>query len=1123
MAKPFDIPLGGITAALSPRACKDGDLDAASNLINEGDGLRPLCRPAHIMEDADGKCRLTGTQTIVFLHRNMDYGNFVVRDGAAASPVFLWRTEDDDALHPVPLPEGAEPACWNAVGNTLLAICEDRTWYLLYDRDTAAYRLLGDRIPELLVSFGLTGHPRLYSRTMESGDIEDVIDWRLPDGVKDWQRSSRPDTTRYTIRHYGFKALINDTDNSFSYGHDGSGTDYWSEDDDAWLPEEALWSHEFREGLQTELTQDVMGFWSKFNAKAGRGKDRFTMPFFACAALRLYDGTTASQTPPVLMNPCTSAPPVWGYGVHGNKADWFIGDAMLVACDLDYALMGGMKKTLADWKDIILSVDFFVSSDMYPFRAEGRIKRFVRPSEIFKSSFIGRLHEATLCPSGRGDERTAEDGRKAGEWHGRLKGACDREGEACDLSASSPCGDGQDAYAQAYRDAFAKAYAEGGDTSKRFAVPDEHEWPWFRDCVADCLADRSFLADYSEYAFSDIYRLYFSNSRSLPVAVFGVEMPVKENADYEKELKENSAFYLIKSIDVEELPDGAGRHALELDEGTLGAREARESLKPLYRAHEKRGASFAAVYNGRLHLCGVQRNVEAGLPAASLLAWADRLRRFAITEAEGTHAYVGPYDGDGDGQPDSDRYVPGKEGHYVMAPDPLKNYGPCPLYAEYRLKIDGKEYVFAAPGPEGFDMLPPFGHKDAPWTGEAVHRGSWLFAPYEECSRLTLKYNSAGQRVYDMKKSNAMDGAVSLLPYGTDRPGSPFTPLEGLGASVSIPEPGTLYVSEAGNPFVFRAEDMTNVGASRLLAVASASKALSEGQFGDFPLYAFTDEGVWALSAGQNGQYGAAHPLTMDVVTDTGSIVPVDNQVVFPTSRGIMALSGSSSRCISDAIWSPAMPCLCDDLPRIAEAFPRGAHCGVFRRRITVEEMCRRGFKMVYDYPHQRLYVFDGDPAVARAWVFSMRGGSWGEMHGWQAVSAVGAYPRAVVQCLRLTADGDGEPCVIDLSAPSHSPMPGCLVTRPLKFGAPDAYKTVYDALARGWGADAAVKGMALYGSRDGRQWALVRSCRGWQMRGFGGSPYKYFRLAAEMELPEDGRIDALTLTAAPRLGDKPR
>ena len=62
-------------------------------------------------------------------------------------------------------------------------------------------------------------------------------------------------------------------------------------------------------------------------------------------------------------------------------------------------------------------------------------------------------------------------------------------------------------------------------------------------------------------------------------------------------------------------------------------------------------------------------------------------------------------------------------------------------------------------------------------------------------------------------------------------------------------------VSEAENPLIFPAKNSVQVGSSAIFALAANTQPISEGQFGEAPLYAFTDEGVDRKSTRLNSSH----------------------------------------------------------------------------------------------------------------------------------------------------------------------------------------------------------------------------------------------------------------------------
>lgn len=99
-----------------------------------------------------------------------------------------------------------------------------------------------------------------------------------------------------------------------------------------------------------------------------------------------------------------------------------------------------------------------------------------------------------------------------------------------------------------------------------------------------------------------------------------------------------------------------------------------------------------------------------------------------------------------------------------------------------------------------------------------------------------------------------------------------------------------LKVSAVDNPFYFPTAQ-TYKFEGEIKGLASNAEAISPGQFGQFPLYVFTDTGIWAMQVDTSGQgaYTAQSPFSREVCS--GAICPVSGGVVFATDKGVMAIS----------------------------------------------------------------------------------------------------------------------------------------------------------------------------------------------------------------------------------------
>jgi hypothetical protein len=289
---------------------------------------------------------------------------------------------------------------------------------------------------------------------------------------------------------------------------------------------------------------------------------------------------------------------------------------------------------------------------------------------------------------------------------------------------------------------------------------------------------------------------------------------------------------------------------------------------------------------------------------------------------------------------------------------------------------------------------------------------------------------------------------------------------------------------------MFLASNINTVGDGEVLALSAAVKALSEGQFGQFPLYAFTTEGVWSLQTSTTGTYTSVQPITRDVCTNSAGIRQLDSSVLFATDRGIMQLIGSTAQCITDAINSnypfdvTTLPHFADLHKMIHSDSDTCVPAKPFNDFIAKDDiLC----DILYDYVHQRIFIYN--PSVTYAYVFSLKSKAWGMTFS-RMQYTVNAYPQA----LAVAKDSNGSLYLADYSNSLTNNVGVLYVTRPLKLGTANELKTVTALIQRGMYARGTVK-TVLYGSRDMVNWHMVSSSQDHYLRGMRGTPYKYFRI----------------------------
>ncbi|MGN1228654.1 MAG: hypothetical protein ACI4T5_03255 [Prevotella sp.] len=372
-------------------------------------------------------------------------------------------------------------------------------------------------------------------------------------------------------------------------------------------------------------------------------------------------------------------------------------------------------------------------------------------------------------------------------------------------------------------------------------------------------------------------------------------------------------------------------------------------------------------------------------------------------------------------------------------------------------------------------------------------------------------------------------------PYNTPTSTYNTSPSPSSLADRTLSLPNKLYTSEVGNPFYFPVTNINTIGVGRIIGLSSAVTALSPGQFGQFPLYVFTSEGVWSLTVNSTGGWDFKQVTTRDVCTDPSSITQIDGAVIFVTSQGLMLLEGAQSTCISDTLddtldslpsatvlgSSAAEPSVSSSSSSAPVLALSGASrlpaldALIFSFDVPLSTLSRIPFKtylqqsrILNDYANRRIIVFN--PSYDYAYCFNRKGKTWTFLAS-SFLTPVNSYPEA------LALDRDYNIIDISNTDPSSDNQQGAaILTRPLKLDAPDLLKTVRRILLRGINVNQPY-GICLYGSRDMDHWSIVAAVRGWRIKHISGSPYKYFRLAVFIPKDINMSLTGFTVEYEPR------
>jgi hypothetical protein len=353
---------------------------------------------------------------------------------------------------------------------------------------------------------------------------------------------------------------------------------------------------------------------------------------------------------------------------------------------------------------------------------------------------------------------------------------------------------------------------------------------------------------------SDVSDRYYSNEGYVS---FGYNnMPQKDISEVNRELEDVSLFYKIAEIGLNPNDDWKNVKD-EMYGDILNTLETQEKLtsdnSSDYMAHSNISGKYAYVYNSRLNLSSVSRTLFDGF------------------------SYFMPYD--------NVNPVTGNAWQFS--------------YRSYvTIRTDSSEEVII---------------KNEYSTSQK--QGIWFYYPDSRATHVMIfKYIDNQWKCIlddDMEEHSGLNGAYYFrgLPVDADYEETEIPNVqEPTDISNGVAEELTNYilVSEVNNPFVFKAEGYVQVGVGNVKAMSTVTQAISQGQFGGFPLIAFSDNGIWALGVSNTGIISTASPKEREVISSPLSVTQSDDAVFFFSSRGLMAVIGSGNgiviKCISEQL-----------------------------------------------------------------------------------------------------------------------------------------------------------------------------------------------------------------------------
>lgn len=345
----------------------------------------------------------------------------------------------------------------------------------------------------------------------------------------------------------------------------------------------------------------------------------------------------------------------------------------------------------------------------------------------------------------------------------------------------------------------------------------------------------------------------------------------------------------------------------------------------------------------------------------------------------------------------------------------------------------------------------------------------WLYYPDPNATEMIIMKTSGDEDSGGVKVKltphPSLNGAYSFasLPvYGHVVSGSETEPTIDAAAHETLDS--QIFTSVVNNPFIFESKGDNTVGTGTILGIVANTEAVSQGQFGQYPLLVFTDEGIYAMSVNAEGLYSSVHPISREVCNNAASITPTDKAVYFTSEKGLMATSGGEAVCVSEQLSGGKNR----GLPKNFLPF----------RKFIINCM------IAYDYKASLLRIFN--KSTNYHYVYNMVEKNFAIAQNYAGGkifcrNVANNYPDSLIQftdSLVYSLTG------IPLEEDDENTYDGLFTTRPLKLGGSMMLKSLRDIKHLADTDDGKIS-LEVYGSNDCKHWCKLESLK--------GKPWAYF------------------------------
>ncbi|MDR0823908.1 MAG: hypothetical protein LBN74_02365 [Prevotella sp.] len=352
------------------------------------------------------------------------------------------------------------------------------------------------------------------------------------------------------------------------------------------------------------------------------------------------------------------------------------------------------------------------------------------------------------------------------------------------------------------------------------------------------------------------------------------------SADALKNISNTSSFYFIKSIELGKVIGSIQQPELipsnDLEISKMENLIFQEVMSDDNFSNHTIGAEKSFVYNNRLNLADIKTTFFKGFNPDYFL-WHNTLTQYPDIK-----------------YPETTNIVPGNYNGYKYADAPGEIF--FSLLIQIDIEVDSaiqKVYQYAS-------VILSSIYK--------MFMSAFLSYPDSRAKRITIYRRSGGNwyQVFSrpLEKHNFLNLSYflndGLLPIVENVSPVLIDQLPDTNTVVTTNEPNKVKVSELNNPLNFPSINTYRIGNGTILAIATNAMNVSDRNYGQYPVFIFTTQGIWTLNVGSGEVvYSTQSAPTYTEPPITDMICETPFGVVFVTKRGLQIINAQSVQFIS--------------------------------------------------------------------------------------------------------------------------------------------------------------------------------------------------------------------------------